>query len=172
MKSMKDIDLKVLCELVEDSRISDRSLAKKIGVSQPTVTRKRTFLEKERLLEYTAIPNFEKLGIEILAFTFASWSPEMLKNYPENKRVEKAKTFFSKHPNIVFASSGRGLGMGRMIVTVHKNYSDYVEFMKQAEIEWAGLLTKLESFTISPKTDAVLMPLSFKNFGKYMRKTE
>jgi hypothetical protein len=96
----------------------------------------------------------------------------MIKNHPEDKRIEKAKAFFSKHPNIIFASSGRGLGMGRIIVTVHKNYSDYVELMKQAENEWAGLLTKLESFTISPKTDAVLVPLSFKNFGKYIRKPE
>jgi DNA-binding Lrp family transcriptional regulator len=152
--------------------MSDRELAKRVGVSQPTITRKRTIYEKEQLLEYTSIPNFQKLGIEIMAFTFATWSSEMFKNYPAEERIKKAQAFFSKKPNVIFASSGHGLGMGRMLVSFHRNYSDYVEFLKHAENEWAGLLTKLESFTISLKTDAVVVPLSFKRLGEYLRKTE
>jgi len=171
MKPLKDIDYKIISEYIKNSKISDRELAKKVGVSQPTITRKRTIYEEERLLEYTSIPNFQKLGIEIMAFTFAAWSPEMIKNYPAEERIKKAKAFFSKKPNVIFASSGRGLGMGRMMVSFHKNYSDYVEFLKHAEDEWAGLLIKLESFTISLETDAVVVPLSFKNLGEYFGKT-
>jgi DNA-binding Lrp family transcriptional regulator len=72
MQPLKDIDYKIISEHIKNSRISDRELAKKVGVSQPTITRKRTIYEKERLLEYTSIPNFQKLGIEIMAFTFAA----------------------------------------------------------------------------------------------------
>jgi hypothetical protein len=96
----------------------------------------------------------------------------MLKNYPAEERIKKAQAFFSKNPNVIFASSGRGLGMSRMMVSFHKNYSDYVEFLKHAEDEWTGLLAKMESFTISLETDAVVVPLSFKRSGEYLRKTE
>jgi DNA-binding Lrp family transcriptional regulator len=44
---MKEVVLKLLAELLNDSRKSDRELAKAIGVSQPTVTRTRLKLEKE-----------------------------------------------------------------------------------------------------------------------------
>jgi DNA-binding Lrp family transcriptional regulator len=172
MRPLRDIDYKIISEYIKNSRMSDRELAKKVGVSQPTITRKRTIYEKEQLLEYASIPNFQKLGIEIVAFTFAVWSPEMLKNYPSEERIKKAQAFFSKHPNVIFASSGRGLGMGRMMISFHKNYSDYVEFFKQAEDGWAGLLTKLESFTISLETDEIVVPLSFKRSGEYLGKTE
>jgi hypothetical protein len=118
------------------------------------------------------IPDLQKLGVEIVAFTFGVWSPEKMKDYPENERVEKAKKFISNHPNVVFASSGQGLRMTRTIITVHKSYSDYDLFMKQAEIEWAGLLTRLESFIISVKTAAVPMPFSLGNLMKYLRNEE
>ncbi len=170
---MKDAELRLASELMKNSRRSDRELAKAIGVSQPTVSRMIKKLETNGTIrQYTMIPDFLKLGIEILAFTFAVWSHEMLKDYPENARIKKAKDFISKHPNVVFASSGRGLGMKRLIVSAHKDYSDYCEFMTQAESEWEGLPTKLESFIISLKTDAAPMPLSFRNLMEYIRKTE
>jgi DNA-binding Lrp family transcriptional regulator len=60
---LKKVELKVLSGLIKNSKISDRELAKTIGVSQPTVTRARTRLEKNGYIqEYTAIPNFAKLG--------------------------------------------------------------------------------------------------------------
>ena len=137
---MRDIDLRLLEELMKNSHRSDREIARTIGSSQPTITRIRNRLEKQKITrDYTMIPDFAKLGIEIVAFTFAVWHPEAQKSYSETERVEKAKKFISNHPDVVFASSGRGLGMGRMIVTVHKDYSDYDKFMKQAESEWAGL---------------------------------
>jgi len=68
---LREIDWKVLSELMKNAKLSDRELAKKIGSSQPTVTRTRRKLEKEGYIrEYTLIPNFHRLGYEILAVTF------------------------------------------------------------------------------------------------------
>ncbi len=68
---MKDTELKLISELMKNSRKSDRELAKVIGVSQPTITRTRARLEKEGYIrEYTAIPDFRRLGYEIMAFIF------------------------------------------------------------------------------------------------------
>ena len=68
---MKEIEKKMLSELVRNARRSDRELAKAIGTSQPTATRVRTKLEKEGYVrEYTTIPNFSKIGYSILAVNF------------------------------------------------------------------------------------------------------
>jgi len=46
---MKEIELKLLAELLNNSRRSDRDLAKVIGTSQPTVTRTRIRLRKRAI---------------------------------------------------------------------------------------------------------------------------
>ncbi len=170
---MKAVELKLLAELMKNSRKSDRELSKAIGSSQPTVSRTRQKLEKQGTIkEYTMIPDFNKLGISIMALTFAAWSPETLKEHPLKARIEKELKFIKEHPNVVFASSGRGLGMANVLVTAHKHYSDYAKFMTQIEEQWAGLLSKLESFTISLKADKVVFPLSIRNLMQYVTETE
>ena len=74
---------KLLRELLRDSRRSDRELAKAIGASQPTVTRNRRLLASY-IRSYTIVPEFEKIGYEILAITFAK-----AKTYEERKVQEK-----------------------------------------------------------------------------------
>lgn len=166
---MKGIELKLISELMKNCRRSDRELAKAIGVSQPTVGRLMKKLEKQGIMyQYSMIPDLSKLDFEILAVTFGAWSPETLKDYPENARLEKRDKFVSKHPNVIFSSAGRGLGMARMMMTVHRNYSDYNEFMKDLENEYSGLLTKIESFTISLKTDKASTVFSLRNLAEYI----
>jgi DNA-binding Lrp family transcriptional regulator len=60
---VKDIELRLIAELMKNSRRSDRELTKIIGVSQPTVSRTIKRLDKEGYIkEYTAIvtsPNLD-----------------------------------------------------------------------------------------------------------------
>ena len=86
---MKEIELKLLSELMKNSRRSDRDLAKAIGVSQPTVTRIRSRLEKEGYIkEYTMIPDFSRLGYEILALTLI----KLRKRLVQKKRKKREKS--------------------------------------------------------------------------------
>ena len=62
MKELKPIDHKLLFELIKDSHRSDRQLAKALGVSQPTVTRRRALLEENYIEGYTIIPKLGKIG--------------------------------------------------------------------------------------------------------------
>ncbi|MGB9135149.1 MAG: Lrp/AsnC family transcriptional regulator, partial [Candidatus Bathyarchaeia archaeon] len=62
MRKVKDIDYRILYELMRNSKTSDRQLAKRIGVSQPTITRRRASLEKELIDGYTAVPKWDKFG--------------------------------------------------------------------------------------------------------------
>jgi DNA-binding Lrp family transcriptional regulator len=167
---VRDRELKLVSELFKNSNRSDRELAKVLGVSQPTISRMRARLKEEGVIrEHTIIADFRKLGIELLAMTFGVWSSEKIKEFSEAERVEKAKMFLSQHPNVIFASSGQGLRKGRVVITFHKDYSDYYQFINQARSEWAGLVD-LESFIISLETDIAPFPFSLSNLGKYIEK--
>ena len=60
---MKEIEWKLLSELMKDSRRSDRQLARALGVSQPTITRTRTKLEKPEEIKATGSGYFLLLKI-------------------------------------------------------------------------------------------------------------
>lgn len=126
---MKDVELRLIAELIRNSRRSDRDLAKAIGVSQPTVSRVRVRLEKQGLIDYSAVPNLDKLGFEIIAVTLCK------RNYVKHPEydVQKAKDFARRYPNVIFGSGGSGLGYDRVGISIHRNYGEYSSLCKKAE---------------------------------------
>ena len=161
---MKGSDLKLIRELIRNSRKSDRELAKLLGVSQPTVSRNRGRLERDGLIEYTGVPNLEKLGIEIIAMTFGNWKHEQ---YPDT-RISEARGFAKRHPNLIFLSSGRGLSSDRVAVSVHKNYSDYSNLMREIKSDWEKFMDVTGSFLISLSGDDPLRSITFKHLADYL----
>lgn len=161
MNKLTPLDIKILFQLVKDSRQSDRQIAKALDVSQPTVTRRRTILEKQGLLEYSAIPDVKKLGFEILAFTFGRWN---LQEYPDT-RVEQMKQFIAQNPNIIFISTGTGSGYDRIAISVHKDYADYSRTIQNFKTGWGKYFETLSSFIVSLQTDNILQNLSFKHLA-------
>lgn len=104
---MKDIELRLISELVKNSRRSDRELARVLRVSQLTVTRTRARLEKEGMIDYGGIPNLAKLGYEIIAVVFGKRD---FQKHPESI-IQTARDFAKRHSNIVFAADGLDLDM-------------------------------------------------------------
>lgn len=168
LKELKKLDYDILYELVRNSRSSDRQVAKILGVSQPTVTRRRTQLEKEGLLEYTAVPDLAKLDFEIMAFTFGKWKFDA----HSDTHGQAAKDFVNKHPNTIFVSSGRGDFGDRVAISVHKDYADYSNFMRDVSLEWAELMGNPTSFIVDLKTDNVVRKLTFKFLFDSLKKKE
>jgi len=166
MKELRPIDYKILFELIKNSRLSDRKLSEILHVSQPTITRRRAMIERERLVEYTATPDLSKLGFEILAFTFAR------RKYDKSpdERVQETKAFLAKHPNMLFVSSGTGMNWDRVCVSAHKNYSDYAKFIQELRACWEGYLERPVSFIVSLESDSILRNLSFKYLADVMEK--
>ncbi len=165
----KELTRKLLSELLKDSKRSDRELAKVLSVSQPTVTRRRNSLVKEGTIqEFTIIPDFAKLGFEIMAFSFYSWTPEANKDLAQNREeiLQKLSAFLSTHPNIFFTSNGRGFRMERMMISLHKNYTDYVKLMNAVQEEWGAYLNKSSSFLVSLEGDVVGRHFRFKTLGE------
>jgi DNA-binding Lrp family transcriptional regulator len=139
--TLKTVELKLLSELIKDSRRSDRELARAIGISQPTVTRTRVRLEKEKVIkEYTMIPDFRKLGFEILAITFLAVDKE-----PDLQQSEKTLSTFQ---NIVMFERGLGLKCSHVVVSLHKDYSSYAEFERRLKQNDSWIVTDSASFLV------------------------
>ena len=145
---IKKSDLKLLFEFVKNCKRSDREIAKIVGVSQPTITRKRTKLVETGLIrQFTAVPSLDKIGFEIAALTFTTIKASTSEN-PKSLR-EKERDWAEKHDEIVFASAGFGMGMNGVTVSVHKNYTDYQKFLTELRTYWAEHIVSIQSFILS-----------------------
>ncbi len=140
---MKALEAKLFSELLKNSRRSDRQLAKALGVSQPTVTRYRKRLMAEGWIpDFTIVPDFAKMGFEIIAITCVKGKETMLLEM-ENKAVE----YMKNKPNIIFAGGGaQGMGMNGVMISLHRSYSDYSNFLTKHMTEWGEIIQ--DHFTI------------------------
>ena len=142
----KDLPQELLRELLKNSKRSDRDLAKILKVSQPTITRTRHKLEKSGIIQdYTVVPNFTQMGFEILAVTLVKMRPEI--RTPEV--FKEAKKYTEKFPNAIFAATGEGLGMTGMIISFHKNITDYHRKWNQMRIDWKDYIIDIQNFVVS-----------------------
>jgi len=67
-KPIDDTDRKIINVLLDDSRLSYRKIASKVGVSVATIMHRVNSLEKSGVIKkYTASINYEKLGYDIVA---------------------------------------------------------------------------------------------------------
>jgi len=167
--TLKEAELKLVVELMKNSRRSDRELAKATGLSQPTVSRLRMKLEKGGYIkEYTMIPDFEKLGYEILAITFVklgkNLEPEQIDEARRIAKEDLEKTPFA----VVMLERGLGLKYDGVIVAF---YEDYVAYSKHMDIlkQYSLLETsEIESFLISLKDTVRYRPLTFKALAEHL----
>jgi len=132
---LKTSETEILKALMSNPKSTDQNIAKATGFSQPTVTRKRRrFLETGIIESYEIIPNLQKLGFEILAFSTI-------------KPTERVK----EDNQVVYAGAA-----GRMmfVISVHRKYADYAKFYHSHEVYYSFLV---------PTYLKPMVPLSFKN---------
>jgi DNA-binding Lrp family transcriptional regulator len=127
---MKDVEIRLVSELMKNSRRSDREIAKAMGVSQPTVSRLINKLEKKGIIkEYTMIPDFKQMGYQIMAVTFLG-KQETEKEEERAQLLKGVTEMERKNPlaNLIVVN-GIGLNKGRMIINLFQDYSSYAERM-------------------------------------------
>jgi DNA-binding Lrp family transcriptional regulator len=167
---MKDVELRIISELMKNSRRSDREIAKIIGVSQPTVSRTIAKLEKEGVLrEYTVIPDFRKLGYSLVAVTLGSVKeefrkPEML----DEARRKFIQSFNDKAFEVILDERGMGMGYDGIIVSFHRSYSEYVEFKSWIEQMPFISADRLNSFLIDLNDNVHHRYLTFSNLARHV----
>jgi len=141
---MKKRMMKLLLELLKDSKRSDRELAKVLGVSQPTVSRMRQRLVKEGVIkEFTVIPDFVKMGYEIMAISCVKTKMRKL-----TELEEKAEKWWKKYPNVIFVSRAQGMGKSGVMISLHKSYTDYSNFLSKSLLEWREDVVEYDSMLI------------------------
>jgi DNA-binding Lrp family transcriptional regulator len=162
MEELKSIDYAILWELIKNCRRSDRELAKVLKISQPTITRRRGRIEKNLIEGYTAIPKWEKIGFELIAFTFVKTN----RSYSDYKKgsaiLNTGREWIMKQPNIAFALPGEGLEWDGVIMSYHKSYSDYAEFKIKLDQDLSNIIIESRSFIAPTKENMVTKPLHFK----------
>jgi DNA-binding Lrp family transcriptional regulator len=170
MKRQK-LDLKLIAELMRNSRQNDRELAKKLGVSQATVARTRTRLEKEGYIkEYTLIPDFRKLGFEIMALNLIKLSKE-----PSEEELKKLTEYGHEYEKrnpfaLALAVSGMGAGYDRATISFHENYSSLMEFIRESnQTPWSEFY-HYDTFIISLARDDHYRFLTFSTIASHLSK--
>ncbi len=169
---MKSTDFQIIWELMKDSRRSDGRLARVLGVSQPTVTRKRANLERNVIEGYTAVPKFDAIGFEIVAFTFVKSQLKYAQREEKTDAGGKAREWIMKQPNCVLALNGEGMGWDDMCISFHKDYSDYMEFKRRMTSEFSDWIQECQSFIAETSQKGVIKPFHFKYLAQVDRATE
>ena len=155
-KRTRGTERKLLAELLKNSKKSDRELAKVLGVSQPTVSRVRDKLRREGMIrEYTIVPDFAKLGYEIMAVTIAKAKATL-----SPSQQEKAKELVVENPQAIFVASAEGMGRNGVMISLHKSYSDFRNFMTDLKFMSEGYMEDVDSMLVSLKSPMIVKPLS------------
>lgn len=162
MKELTSFDYKLLQELIKNSRRSDRQLAKVLGSSQPTVTRRRSSLEKEVIESYTAIPRWEKLGYELFAITFVKIKAVIASKEKYDETRKKGLEWLMKQPCIIMSGSCRGMGVDSFMISIHKSYKDYDDFMREHRLELGDFVEDVQSALVNLAGKEIVKTLSFR----------
>ena len=166
---MREIELKLLSELMKNSRRSDREFAKAIECSQPTVTRTRGKLEKKGFIrEYTLIPDFRKLGYELMSLTFVK-----LRKGLDKEGVDKARKItqegLPKSPfAVIMMERGRGLGYEGVVISLHENYASHLKLMNRLRQYTFLDISTIDSFLISLDDEVHYRPLTFASLANHL----
>jgi len=157
---LNDVELRLVSELIKNSRRSSHELAKAISVSQPTVSRRLRKLEEKGVVrEYTILPDFRRLGYNLMALTFFKLKPLLPKD-TQRAHEQTEQLFHEQSFGIVMYEKGMGLGYGMLAVSFHEDYSSFIK-MKQKAFDFSFLdLTGSDSFLIDLNDKVHYKPFS------------
>jgi DNA-binding Lrp family transcriptional regulator len=158
-EQLKNVEMKLVAELMKNSRRSDRDLAKTIGVSQPTITRIRTNLERKGIIkEYTMIPDFAKLGFELMSIILYKLKPI---SSIELEELHSAARELDKQERLPYlmVMDGMGVGSDLAAISFHKTYSEYANYLLNLK-EAANM--KMKAFANMDEVQGFLIDLNYK----------
>jgi DNA-binding Lrp family transcriptional regulator len=145
---------------MKNSRKSDRELARILGVSQPTVSRKRVSLEKEIIENYTIIPTWHKLGYDLFAITLVKVRVVSAIETRYNEVRKRGAEWLVNQPNVLMAGGCRGMGVESFMISIHKTYADFDKFMNDCRFKLGDLFEITQSIIVNLAGDEVLKPFN------------
>lgn len=123
MKTLDDIDRKILDILQEDSMISVKDIAQQVGLSfSPTYERIRAMKQAGVIVRYVAILDPEKVGFEIMSYCNITLKEQ------SGKKLTEFEDKIRKEPNVLEVISLSGT-YDYMIKVVARNIKEYNAFL-------------------------------------------
>ena len=113
---LSDTEKNAYCILISYPELSDSDVGRELGVSRHTVSRLRRKFEENNLMGRLNLPNFVKLGFEILVFYHISFDPRN----PPDMDNDQAVSLMSN--STIFLASRR---FEAVMISIYKNYDDY-----------------------------------------------
>lgn len=172
MSNLKEVELRLVSELMKSSRRSDRELARVMNVSQPTVTRVRQRLEKQGLIkEYTMIPDFTKLGCSLLVLNLVKLKQSLTAEQTEKARDEARRSLQENHDEIIMLE--RGIGSGKydgVFLSIHKDYSSYLAMLSWLRNFDFLEVSSIESFVVNLDDKIHYRSLTLSTVANYILK--
>lgn len=169
---MKDVELRLITELMKDSRRSDRDLAKRLNVSQPTITRTRQKLEKEGYIkEYTIIPDFKKLGFQMVSFTLAKLKRDVSEDAIAETRGKLRQMLQKENVSTILTMRGIGIDADYITIAFHESYDAYLRFIDLVRQQPILQVGDMRTFMAS-LSETQFRPLSFHTLAEYMARME
>ena len=169
--SKREKMMSLLHELLKDSSRSDRELGRAMGVSQPTVSRlKKLLLEKGVIRGFTVMPNFSKLGYELMALTVVKIKSLLKSAEKRKKGHEIVKKWMMEQPNVVFCSYCRGLDTDAFMISFHKSYADFDQFIRKHNQELGYRLMDVKTLLVNLDEKQIIKCLNFESLAEALKK--
>lgn len=169
MKELKKTDQVILAGLMKNSKISDRKLAKKMRVSQPTVTRRRKMLEKEVIDSYTIVPKWKALGLKLLVITFIKNRDVRGSEEMRREATKETTRWMMQHPNVLTCVGSRGMNWHGLMISVHRSYSAFEKFMTDHDLKLGKYLNDVENVIVNLEGDRILKPFDLKYLADFVQ---
>ena len=162
MSKGNQLDYTILFELMKNSKVSDRKLAKSIGVSQPTITRRRAKIEKKLIDGYTAIPKWGKLGYKLMVITLIKSKPVFSSEAQYLKSRKRGIDWLMKQHNVLMGGACEGMGKNSFMISLHRSYGEYDSFIHKVRLDMGDLLEDVDSILINLTATERLKPFHLK----------
>lgn len=170
---MKDVELKLISELMKNCRRSDRELARVLGVSQPTVNRMIKKLEKNGYIKgYSAIPDFPKIGLNILAISFVKLRHPITAKKLEEGRNGVRQMLSKESAPAIIGMRGVGLDADRVLVTFHEDYVEYDNYLNFIEKQPLVEVEGVKSYLVNLKDKSQFLPPSLEYLAGYILRNQ
>ncbi len=111
-----DSEKNTYCMLVGYPDLSDSNIGRELGVSRHTISRLRRKFEENILMKKLVLPNFVKLGFEIMAFYHICFNPRNPPNIEENTAA------LLMSDSTIFLASRQ---FEAVMISIYSDYEDY-----------------------------------------------
>jgi len=85
--------------------------------------------------------------------------------------MKRGEQWMMKYPNIIFAAVAEGMGKNGVMISLHKNYADYSNFVRENLQYWGNEIEDYGSMLVSLR-GVVAKPLSLRYLAELLATSE